>query len=169
MFLSKSHDSSSEEASSETETTSLVASYGASKETTTDFWYDVKNDPGQLQEQTEFLDKTKEAITKERRIDNDIDDDDSDSDNGADNQALIKSINDIYIDGGSNEELQNITSTGNNILDSHVQDDKEQQISKEWEKPHFDADPKLRTIIKQTTTLENKDRFNIPRYEHFSY
>ncbi len=168
MMFSQPYRSSTEEDSSDAELTS-AASDAASKATASDSWYDVKSDTEQpqpqqqkqqqQQQQLNQLDKTKSVNVKQQIVNDEDDDDDDeeeeeeedeDTDDTDDkDQLLIKSINDIYINGSTAEEVENETTTGNDHHDNSIANKQEQQIQKEWIHPYWGDNWKPVTIVKE--------------------
>jgi hypothetical protein len=162
-MFSQPYRSSTEEDSSDAELTS-TASDAASKATASDSWYDVKSDTEQpqpqqqkQQQQLNQLDKTKNVNVKQQIV-NDEDDDDDDEEEEEDDdtddtddkdQLLIKSINDIYINGSTAEEVENETTTGNDHHDNSIANKQEQQIQKEWIHPYWGDNWKPVTIVRE--------------------
>ncbi|CAF4642074.1 unnamed protein product [Rotaria sp. Silwood1] len=122
MLFSGVYHSSSEEVLSDGETTSSITSDATSRTTTSDTWYDVKSDFEQ-QPITQF-DHTTEANIRMKTFD------DHDED-------LIRSINDIYIDGGTTEDIDNMRATENNLHDIPNQHNQKQDTPKEWVNPYW--------------------------------
>jgi hypothetical protein len=167
-MFSQPYRSSTEEDSSDAELTS-AASDAASKATASDSWYDVKSDTEQpqpqqqkqqqQQQQLNQLDKTKSVNVKQQIVNDEDDDDDDeeeeeeedeDTDDTDDkDQLLIKSINDIYINGSTAEEVENETTTGNDHHDNSIANKQEQQIQKEWIHPYWGDNWKPVTIVKE--------------------
>lgn len=109
MMFSQAYRSSSEEESSDADSVSTLSDK-ASKGTGTDSWYDVKSDAEQQEDalakqanQTRTND-VQEKVESESDEEEDDDDDDSD-------RAIIRSVNDIYINGSVMKQPDNDTTT----------------------------------------------------------
>jgi hypothetical protein len=181
MFSQRYH-SSTEEESSDEESTSIVSDT-PSKATGTDSWHDVKSDTEQppsssspsaaaaaAQQQTsQQLDKTKndnvtqQIVTKQEEEDDDDDDEDEDEDEDEEeededdddkDQSLIKSINDIYLNGSTIQEVRNENITGNDQQQDSIASTQEHQIQKEWVNPYWDVGWRPVTTVTQTTVEE---------------
>jgi hypothetical protein len=153
-MFSQPYRSSTEEESSDAESAPDVAS----KTTSTDSWYDVKSDNEQPQ-QIKQSEEIKSTNVNEQIVDDDDDDEDEDDDteDSDDDLGLIKSINEIYINGSTKKEVEDVTTSENDSRDISLQDKPEQQIQKEWTNPYWGAQKEPVTIVTQTIVKESKD------------
>lgn len=152
-MFSQPYRNSSEEESSEADSGSKsTVSDATSRATgTADSWYDVKSD---VEQQEELLARqthqTKKSIVQEKidynqqvddddeeEDDDDDDEEDDDDDDDDSDQAIINSVNDIYINGSTKKPVEDdsITETSNSAGTSP----KEQ---KECTNPYWDNKPK---------------------------
>ncbi|CAF4207646.1 unnamed protein product [Rotaria sp. Silwood2] len=127
MLFSGVYRSSSEEVLSDGETTSSVTSDITSRTSASDTWYDVRSDIEQQQQPITQFDHTTDANIRLQT--NDYDDDND--------QELIRSINDMYIDDGTFAEVESMTNIGNDFHDIPIQDNQQQQTPNEWINPYW--------------------------------
>jgi hypothetical protein len=167
-MFSQAYHSSTEEESSDEDPTSTVSDT-PSKATGTDSWYDVKSDTEQPPPQTppqqlKQLVKTKntnvnqQIVKKEDEDDDEEEEEEEEDDDDVDDKdrSLIKSINDIYLNGSTTEEIENDTFTGNDHHHNSIANTHEQQIQNGWMNPYWSTNWKPVTTVTQTTVKEYK-------------
>ena len=149
MMFSQAYRSSTEEESSDADSASTLSDK-ASKGTGADSWYDVKSDVEQQEEQSaKQANQTKtnnvqEKVANENDDDEDDEEDDDDDDDDSDDdsdRAIIRSVNDIYINGSVNHEADDDSITVTTTKEQ------EQPTRQEWTNPYWENKPKSTTDV----------------------
>ena len=166
MFSRRNQSSTEEEASDEDTTSSSVTSDATSRTTTSDSWYEAKSDIEQQSQRDAEKNQSARKVIKPQ-IDDDDDDDDDATDQDAGNndtdhdEALIKAVNDIYINNDTHAKVENKLTTQNNLpIENKSKQETEKQ---EWVNPYWGPTSKTVITTTRTTVTEQIDSSNVPR------
>ncbi|CAF2104460.1 unnamed protein product [Rotaria magnacalcarata] len=147
MLFGGSHESSSEEDLSETDTTSSSASYITSKTATTDSWHDLKSDTDPQSEIIKQFEQINDTDVNELTLDEE-------------DKAFIKSMDDRYF-GGDSMEAESITIIEHEAPEVSSDDNNEQHTTNESVNLRASANFELATPVAGAIIQENTDSCNV--------
>ncbi|CAF1073143.1 unnamed protein product [Adineta ricciae] len=161
MFSRRNQSSTEEEVSDEDTTSSSNTSDATSKTTTSDSWHEAKSD---IEQHSRGNAEKNQSVRKVIKPLIDDDDDATDRDVGNNDtdhdEALIKAVNDIYINSDTQTEVENKLTTENTLP---IENKSKQQTEKqEWVNPYWGPISKTVITTTRTTVNEQIDSSNAP-------